>query len=176
MTDPALRGVLEPTRFRTGAEWFVAHRRDGVHVLQVGATAERTVDLLHGLTVHLDPAVDVRLTDTRTGRCWHGALLALPDVRAELGRLRQALASYGGVELSVFTGTDQLALTSALQLVIYARTDRWVYLLEGLGLEERDRLPARVWRPELAPHHPVPQLDATLETAARRLGLAEAVA
>jgi hypothetical protein len=147
-----------------------------VRSLQVGATAERTVDLLHALVIHLDPAVDLRIDDRRTGRRWHGALLALPDVRAELGRLRQALAAYGGVEVTVFTPNDQLTLTAALQLVIYARTDRWAFLLGGLGLDERDTVPPPVWRPEAAPLFPVPALEAALQTAAQRLRLAESTA
>ena len=44
------------------------------------------------------------------------------------------------MELSVYTGDDQLTLNPYLELFIYARTDRWLYLLEGKGLEEQSRV------------------------------------
>ncbi len=173
MTDSLAGTAFEGSRFRAATEWFVAGEYEGARVFEVGATAERTADLLYALSVHLDPAVDVRIVVSRTGRGWQGALLALPEVRAELGRLRQALAGYGGVEVAVFSPTDQLTLTPALQLVIYARTDRWAYLLAGLGLEERAEAPARVWDPAAVPRAPLPPLEAALEITAQRLGLVE---
>lgn len=160
-------------RFRADAEWFVVGQHQGACSVCVGATAERTVDLMQSLAVHLDPAVDMAVADARSGRRWQGTLLALPDVRDALGRLRLLLSSYGGVELSVYTPGDQLTLTAAMVLVIYARTDRWAYLLDGAGLEERPAMPRPSWRPSVTPRFAVPNLEAALEAAANRLGLTE---
>lgn len=167
---------VDTPRFRPTSEWFVMGRHRGVHSVQVGATAERTVDLLQALALHLDPSVDIQIVDARSGRRWQGAMCALPDVRAELERLRQGLAAYGGVEVSVYTPSDQLTLTAALQLVIYARTNRWAFLLEGAGLVERLAVPPSVWCPGSVPRFSVPSLTETLETTARHLGLEEATA
>lgn len=160
-------------RFRDATDWFVVTSHDGVSVTQVGATAERAVDLWHALSAYLDPAVDLRIHDVRTARTWSGALLALPDVRETMGRLRLPLAAYGGVELTVCTGSDQLSLTPEMLLVIYARTDRWAFLLDGLGLVERAALPRPTWIPARHALRPESQLEQVLQTAAERLGLAE---
>ena len=61
----------------------------------------------------------------------------LPDVRDTIARLKLLLARFGGVELSVYTPEDQLTLNPHLELFIYSRTDRWLYLLEGEGWRSR---------------------------------------
>jgi hypothetical protein len=165
-------GLDRASRCRTHDDWFVTGTHDGVQSLHVWAVAERLVDLFHALTTHLDPAVDVWVRDRRTGQAWRGNLLALPDVREVIGRLRMPLASFGGVEFSVYTPDDQLTLTPELLLVIYARTTRWSYLLDALGLGERDALPSPSWRAWSAPLAPAPQLADALSAAVSRLGLA----
>jgi hypothetical protein len=147
MTIDAGIGAELATRFRRESDWFVASRRGSIHVASVGTIGERAVDLLRALAVHLDPAVDVVLESLRDGAVWEGRLLALPDVREAIGRLRLPLAMYGGVELTLVTPEDQLTLTPELAIVIYARSDRWLFLLEGMGLVERAAAPPPVWRP-----------------------------
>ena len=61
-------------------------------------------------------------------------------MRDVVARLRLLIARYGGMELSVFDAEDQLSLNAHLELYIYSRSDKWLYLLEGRGLEERTRL------------------------------------
>ncbi|WP_373068457.1 hypothetical protein [Gemmatimonas sp.] len=164
-------GSDEPGRFRALLDWFIASVRDGVYIARIGTTAERAVDLMHALSVHLDPAVDVVMTDWRTGTEWVGVDVALPDLREALGRLRFPLATYGGVELTVVGPDDQLSLTPELLLVIYARSDRWYFLLDGLGLSERAAPPAPVWVPTLSKLAHSPELATALAAAAARLGL-----
>jgi hypothetical protein len=53
----------EAGRFRPLSDWFVTSRDAAVHVARIGTTAERAVDLMLGLTRHLDPAVDVVVTE-----------------------------------------------------------------------------------------------------------------
>lgn len=163
-------------RFRGGDDWFVLDRDASVITARVGATAERVVDLWHALTAYLAPAVDVHVLDVRTGRGWAGAFCALPDVRETIGRLRLSLAAYGGVELSVFTDSDQLTLTPELLLVIYARTDRWAFLLDNLGLVEREAMPSPTWIPSRSTLRPEPQLEQALQSAAERMRLTEITA
>jgi hypothetical protein len=165
--------LAEAPRFRAGADWFVVSRDRNITCIRVGTTAERVVDMLHALSVHLDPAVDVCIEDARTGRRWAGALLALPDVRETVGRLRLSLAAYGGVDVSLFTDSDQVTLTPEMSLVIYARTDRWAFLLDGMGLVERAAVPMPSWLPQRSALRPQPQLAYALQSAAERLGLTE---
>ncbi len=161
----------EAPRFRTGLDWFVISSAQDVTCIRIGATAERVVDMLHALSVYLDPAVDLHIDDARTGRRWQGTLLPLPEVRETVGRLRLPLAAYGGVEVSLFTDSDQLTLTPEMQLVIYARTDRWAFLLDGMGLLERTTAPAPSWVPQRGALRAEPQLEQALEAAAERLDL-----
>ena len=148
-------------------------RADGVVCTRVGATSERVVDVWHALAASLDPPVDVCVHDVRTGREWQGALLALPDVREAMGRLRLPLAAYGGVEMSVFTDKDQLTLTPEMLLVIYSRTDRWAFLLDGMGLAERSVMPQPAWVPARDALRPEAQLEQVLQATAERLQLHE---
>jgi hypothetical protein len=173
VSELSLLADSEAARFRATQDWFVAQRLRQAHCVQVGASAERIVDLMHALSVHLDPAVDVALDDVRTARRWRGESVALPDVRDVVGRLRLPLASYGGVEFTVYTPQDQITLTPELLLVIYARTDRWTYLLDAMGLREREALPAPTWTPSRARLRPAPLLLDALVSAAARLGLEE---
>jgi hypothetical protein len=164
-----------PPRFRPHDDWFLVGEHHGVRCTQVWAVAERLVDLFHALSSHLDPAVDVVVQDRRRARTWRGALHALPDVREVIGRLRLPLAAFGGVEFTLVTPDDQLSLTPELLLVIYARTTRWSYLLDGLGLEERPVAPTPVWHPWRAVMVDAPQLTSAVDAAVTRLGLAEVV-
>lgn len=168
----SLAGVAT-SRFRESGDWFVVLRDEAATATYIGGTAERVVDVWHVLLSSLGPVVDVRLDDLRSGRVWSASLLALPDVREAVGRLRLSLAAYGGVELSVFTDEDQLTLTSELLAVTYSRTDRWAFILDGLGLAERSRMPARTWTSRRERLRPEPQLAAALQSTASRLGLEE---
>jgi hypothetical protein len=159
------------SRFRRETDWFVVWKHGEYFGSLVGANSERVVDLLPALANHLDPAVDVFIENLRDRREWQGALLALPDVREVVGRLRLPLAMHGGVEVTIVTPDDQLTLTPELQIVIYARTDRWYFLLQGMGLVEREAPPPPVWMPSRAALQPVADLTAVLDAAAERLGL-----
>ena len=138
------------------------------------ANAERVVDLFHSLTEHLAPAVDLALDDLRSGRSWKGEALPLDDVREQLARLKVLIARYGGIELSVFTSEDQLTLNPYLELFIYARTDRWYYLLEGKGLEEQRTVHTKSWKQRRTQFPAAADLVNAIDTAVERLGLQRA--
>ena len=171
MMDLDASGGGTAQRFGRAAEWFVASTDGGIHLARVGVIADRAVDLLHMLSDQLDPAVDVVIDSLRDGVRWNGELLALPDVREALGRLRVLLATYGGVEFTIVTPDDQLTLTPELGLIIYARSDRWLFALEGLGLVERASPPNPVWTLDRSALTPVAPLTEALEYASERLAL-----
>jgi hypothetical protein len=169
--EPSLSDRDEARRFRPTSEWFVASRDRGVYVARIGTTAERALDLMQVLAAYLDPTVDVVIDDVRSGAEWLGVDVPLPALRDVLGRLRVPLATFGGVELTVIGPDDQLSLTPELLIVIYSRSDRWYFLLDGLGLRERAALPAPTWASSRSALKPSPELAAALTAAAARLGL-----
>lgn len=144
---------------------------EAVHALRVHANAERAVELFYRLAAALEPIVDVAISHVRDGRSWEGVLRFLPDVRDAVGRLRWPLAMAGGVEITIYTGDDQLTLTPSLEVVIYSRSDRWLALVEAEGLS-RDAAPARsVWHPGASGWGDAPELQVALESTAERLAL-----
>jgi len=161
-------------RFRTSADGFTFIEEDDHYSAHVVANAERVVDLFYALTEHLSPAVDVVIDNSRAGVTWKGESLALPDVRDAIARLKVLLAQHGGVELTVFTTEDQLTLNQQLELFVYARTDRWLYVLQGKGLQEQRALRTKSWKVKRADFPAAPELDRAIEGAVERLGLTRA--
>jgi hypothetical protein len=158
-------------RFRASNDGFTFTEEDGVYTAHVVANAERIVDLFWTLSEMLSPAVDLHIDDLRSGRSWKGEALALPDVRDVIARLRLLLARYGGTEVSIFNSEDQLSLSPHLELFIYSKTDRWLYLLEGRGLEERQRLRPKSWKINRQSFPAAPDLMSALAASAERLAL-----
>jgi hypothetical protein len=161
-------------RFRSAADGFTFTKEPEYYVAHVVANGERIVELFLSLLEHLPPAVDVALTDARASRSWKGERLAMVDVRDALARLKTLLASSGGVEVAVYTGEDQLTLNPVLELFIYARTDQWLYLLKGKGLEERRLVRTNSWRLKRHEYPDAPELTAALDTVVAALGLTPA--
>lgn len=158
-------------RFRSGLDGFTFDEVDGHYEARVAANAERVVDLFYTLCEHLSPAIEVALGDMRSESHWSGESVALPDVRDAIARLKVPLATYGGVEISLYTPDDQLTLTPQLEFYVYSRTDRWLYLLQGLGLEERTALADKTWGTQSWDRAPAAALSAAVASAAERLAL-----
>ena len=158
-------------RFRASSDGFTFSEDEGVYTAHVVANAERIVDLFWSLSELLSPAVDLYVDDLRSGRSWKGEALPLPDVRDAVARLRLLIARYGGMEISVFDAEDQLSLNPHLELYIYSRSDKWLYLLEGRGLEERTRLREKSWKMKKTAFPAAPDLVNAVAAAAERLGL-----
>ena len=161
-------------RFRASSDGFTFAEEDGVFTAHIVANAERVVDLFWTLTDLLGPAVDVHVDDLRSGRSWRGESLPLPDVRDTMARLRLLLARYGGIQISIFTSEDQLSLNEHLELFVYSRSDKWLYLLEGRGLEEMPRVLTKSWKIKRQAFPAAPDLVNALASAAERLGLKQA--
>jgi hypothetical protein len=158
-------------RFRSGTDGFSFEKEGDHYVAHVIANAERVVDLFHALAENLPPAVDVVIEEVRTGDTWRGEGVALPDVRDVIARLKLPLSTYAGVELAVYTSEDQLTIDHHAELYIYSRTDQWLYLLLGKGLEERESVRPRSWRLRRDELAPAPELRKALVAAAERLSL-----
>ena len=156
-------------RFRASLDGFTFVEEDDYYAAHVVANAERVVDLFYTLSEQLSPAVDLVIDDKRAGRVWKGESLALPDVR-----LKVLLAQHGGVEVTVNTTEDQLTLNPYLEMFIYARTDRWLYMLEGKGLQEQRMVRTKSWKAKRDDFPPAPELDTAIAAAAERLGLVAA--
>ncbi|MEP6618943.1 MAG: hypothetical protein ABJE47_06505 [bacterium] len=158
-------------RFRASTDGFTFAEEDGVFTARISANAERVVELFWSLTELLAPTVDLHIDDFRSGRSWRGESVPLADVRDVIARLRLLLARFGGTQVSVYTSEDQLSLNEQLELYIYSKSDKWLYLLEGRGLEEMARLESKSWRIERHAFPPAPDLVNALAAAAERLGL-----
>jgi len=158
-------------RFRASTDGFTFTESDGVYAAHVVANAERVVDLFWSLSDMLSPAVDLYVEDLRSGRSWKGEALALPDVRDMIARLRLLIARFGGTEISVYDAEDQFSLTANLELYIYSRSDRWMYLLNSMNLEERATLEERLWGIQSWERAPAPALSDAVAAAADRLAI-----
>src|SRR6266550_3995947 len=151
-------------RFRSGQDGFTFTRTGDIY-------EARVVDLFYTLSELMAPAVDVYIYDARSQTSWSGQTLALPDVRDAVARLKVPLSTYGGVEITLFTPEDQLTLSPQLELFIYSRSDRWMYLLNSMNLEERASLEERMWGADSWERAPAPALSDAVAAAADRLSI-----
>jgi hypothetical protein len=158
-------------RFRPAADVFAMRKEGDVFVAEVRTSPERAVELFYELTEAMPGVVDFALDCLRTGREYVGEGLHLSEVTDTVARLKVPLAVSGGVELSVYTGDEQLCLSSMLDLWIYAKSDRWLYLLLGSGLEERAELPPREWSVAPKEFTGAPELVDAVTSTAERLTL-----
>lgn len=161
-------------RFRANTDGFTFSESEGVYSAHVVANAERVVDLFWSLSDLLSPAVDLYIEDLRSGRRWKGEALPLPDVRDMVARLRLLIARFGGTEISVYDAEDQFSLTANLELYIYSRSDKWLYRLEGRGMEERAHVQPKSWKINKQSYPAAPDLVSALADAAERLRLQRA--
>ena len=161
-------------RFRSVRARFSFDSRDGIFSARVFANAERAVDLLHALSGHLPPAVDVHMWDVRSDQRWSGTALALEDVRDAYARLRTPLSIFAGVEFTLVGPEDQLSLSPALEVHVHAKSDRWYYLLVGTGLVPGAPLKPRTWRLGPKEFPPAPEMRGALDRAVQRLSLTSA--
>jgi hypothetical protein len=161
-------------RFRAAADGFSFSKEGEYYMAHVVANAERTVDLFHLLLEQMPPAVDVFVEDARTKQRWRGEKVALPDVRDAIARLRAPLSAFGGVEIAVYTSEDQLTINPVLELFVYARTDQWLYILKGKGLEEQRAVRTKSWKLRRHEYPPAPELSEAVAAAAASLGLTAA--
>jgi len=158
-------------RFRAESDGFTVRRRDDFVEILVRSNADRSVDLFLALAEELPPAVSLSITDVRARMTWSGSSLALPDVTNALARVKLVLTTFAGAEVCVYSQEEQLTLTPSLELYIHSLSERWVFVLNGHGLVQRERLPGRSWRLAGDDFPPSPEASAALRQASERLGL-----
>jgi len=164
--------AADPTRrFRPDSEHFSLRKERDLHVAEVRVEADRAVDLFYELTQQMPALVDLSLDCLRTGRRYLGEGLSLAEVTETIARLKVPLVASGGVELCVYTSEEQLCLSPMLDLWIFAKSDRWLYLLLGRGLEATDDLPARGWIVKPEEFTGAPELVDAVTSTAERLTL-----
>lgn len=161
-------------RFSSGQDGFTYTRSGDIYEAKVVANAERVVDLFFTLSELMAPAVDVYIHDARSHGTWTGERIALPDIRDTVARLKVPLSTYGGVEITLYTPDDQLTLSAQLELFIYSRSDRWVYVLGSKNLEERSTIAERAWVTDSWDRAPAPALSDAVADAAERLSIKRA--
>jgi hypothetical protein len=164
--------LVRAPRFRPRPAWYVADHEPGLVQTTAWSTAERLWRTWLTLLEHLEGPVDVAVLDVRRGQRWFAALRALDEVRAALADVRRPVLHFGGVEVVLCGAHDQLALTPDLLLMIDARSERWRFLLDALGFEERSGLPPMDWDPARAPQRPAPALAWAVDGLVARLALA----
>jgi len=120
------------------------------------------------------PAIDVSVDDGRDRTTCQGESVSLPDVLNYVVQLKVLLSSSGGIVTIFYSAEDQLTLTPQLELVIYSRSDRWLYLLQSKNLEERAALADRAWGGSSWDRTRAPALSDALASAAERLSLRSA--
>jgi len=163
--------VSVAARFSDSGAVFRSAKEGDLYVTNIAATMERSVDLLHSLAEHLPQVVDLSIECVRSGRRFVGQGLSLPEVRETIARLKVPLVQSGGVELTVYTAEDQLALSPMLDLWVYSKSDRWVYLMVGEGLEEVAVIEPRSWHVARNEFAGAPELVGAIEKTAERLTL-----
>jgi hypothetical protein len=160
-----------PLRFRPSEDLFAFRKEGEVFVAQVSASSERSVELFLALVDQMPLVVDLGLDCVRSRRSYVGEGLGLSEVKEAVARLKAPLVASAGVELTVYTDSEQLSLSPMLDLWVFARSDRWLYLLQGEGLEERAELPARTWSVAREAFTGAPDLVAAVTATAERLTL-----
>jgi hypothetical protein len=158
-------------RFHTAAEGFTVLEESGYWTLQVVVGAERAVDLFLGLLTEFSGPVSVAIEDAHAKRSWTGGERDATAVRAAFAPLREPLLADGGVELTVFTISDQVTLNPVREIFIYAKSGRWRSVLEGKGIEEQRLVRTQSWRTRGRDLPPSPVLSDAVAAAVRALAL-----
>ncbi len=102
--------------------------------------------LFFSLLSELSGAVTVEMDDKHAERSWKGPAPSGAAVRDALAAIEQPLVALGGVQIMVFTPSDQLTLNPVRELFIYSQSDRWANVLEGKGIKEQRLVRTKSWK------------------------------
>ena len=159
-------------RFHAAAEGFTVQEEEGgFWQLHAVVSAGRAVDLFYALLNEFAGAVSVAIEDGHAHQSWKGEGLQADAVRAALASLRSPLAADGGVELTVFTGDDQVTLNQVREIFIYSTSHRWASVLEGKGVSEERMVRTQSWQGIRERVAPPPALAEAVAAAVSALGL-----
>ena len=121
-------------------------RREGdVHVAEIFAEPERSVELFASLIDELPQQIDLTIWCARSGERFAGEGRFRSEVDEGLRALLPAVAAVGGVEIALYSAEDQLTLSLSAELWVYTRSPRWPLVLASRGLVERTTADRRSW-------------------------------
>ncbi len=161
-------------RTRRSGDGFTFALRGGSHEVRLAPNADRSVELFLAVTEHFGPFGTLVVEDWRSGSAWHGDDLATSDVREALARARHVLTTHAGTPVTLTSDGESALLGANLTLTVTAPTDRWLYLLQGKGLQRVRQLRRRSWELQRDEFRPVPRAAEMIEQLVTRLGLAAA--
>lgn len=158
-------------RFRNATDTFAVMRRDGLIGTRALGNAEAMVELFLELIPEFPNLFVLTVDDWRNDQVWRAEGIAQAALLDTIYALRVPLIGAGGVEFTLECPGDQLSLSAHLEVVTWSRTDRWLYLLERAGLQERPRVRGRLWRPARRAFAPAGNLTAGVKSLVKALAL-----
>ncbi|MCC7053569.1 MAG: hypothetical protein IT355_09890 [Gemmatimonadaceae bacterium] len=161
-------------RFRDTTDAYAVLRRDGLVGVRAVGNAEAMVELFIALVPECPDPVALSVDDWRGGRSWRADAVTQAGFLDAFYPLRVPMIGAGGIEITLEAGGEQLSLSAHLEVVAWARTDRWIYLLDRAGLRERPRVRGRLWRPARGAFPPAAMLDAGIATLVEQLAMTPA--
>ena len=162
-------------QFRTVPSGFMMSKEAaGYWAFHVVAGENGAVSLFMSLLSELSGAVTVEMEDKHAERAWKGGAPGVTPVRDALLPVEQPLIALGGVQIMVFTPSDQLTLNPVRELFIYSQHERWADLLEAKGIKEQRLVRTKSWKFARRSAAPAPELSELVATAAHAMGLSPA--
>ena len=158
-------------RFRNATDAYAVMRRDGLVGTRALGNAEAMVELFLELVPEFPNLFSLTVDDWRNDRIWRADGITQAALLDTFYPLRVPMIGAGGVEFTLECPGDQLSLSAHLEVVTWSRTDRWLYLLERAGLQERPRVRGRLWRPARGTFAPAGNLTAGVKSLVKALAL-----
>jgi hypothetical protein len=167
----AVSDVTVWRRFRDVADTFVVLRRDGLIGARAVGNSEAMVELFIELIPEFSSLFALTIDDWRSSRVWRADGVTQNAMLDAFYGLRVPLVNAGGVEFTLEAPHEQLSLSAHLEVVIWSRTERWLYLLQRAGLREQSALRGRLWRPDRGAFAQAPVLTDGVRTMADSLAM-----
>jgi hypothetical protein len=159
-------------QFRTAPSGFMLSKEAGGYwAFHVVAGEQGAVMLFFSLLAELAGGVTVEIEDKHAERAWKGAVASAAAAREALLPLEQPVIALGGVQIMVFTPSDQLTLNPVRELFIYSQSDRWANLLEGKGIKEQRLVRTKSWKFTRPSIGAAPELSELVAKSAMAMGL-----
>jgi hypothetical protein len=158
-------------RFRDVSDAYVVLQRDCLIGARAIGNSEAMVELFIELVPEFASLFTLTVDDWRDKRTWRAEGVTQNAMLDAFYGLRVPIIGAGGVEFTLEANDEQLSLSAHLEVVIWARTDRWLYLLQRAGLRERTQMRGRLWRPARGEFAPASGLAAGVETMAESLAM-----
>jgi hypothetical protein len=150
-------------RFRDTTDAFAVLRNGALTGARAIGNAEAMVELFLEMVPEFPNIFSLTVDDWRGGAVWHADSVTQAAFLDAFYALRIPVSGAGGVEFTLASEGEQLSLSSHLEVVAWAPTDRWLYLMERAGLREKSQLRGRLWRPARGAFPAAPSLASGLD-------------